>query len=159
VVAGGELLGGHGVVDPLLDLLAHPLGDGVVGFPVLQDVVVVTQPQAEAAAVIPLLKHALALLRRVLLGFFSDRLVVVAREVVADPLPYLVVVLLVPPLVLGVERMVAERERIVGGALEDGEVIRLPGELRGDLYAGRAGTDEPDALAGEVDASWGHSAV
>src|ERR671921_1998898 len=48
--------------------------------------------------------------------------------------------------------MVAEREGVVGGALEDGEVLRLLGELRGDLDAGRAGTDEPDALAGEVDA-------
>ena len=45
VVAGGELLGGHGVVDPLPDLLAHPLGDGVVGFPGVEDVVVVAYPQ------------------------------------------------------------------------------------------------------------------
>src|ERR671920_993125 len=48
--------------------------------------------------------------------------------------------------------MVAEREGVVGGALEDGEVIRLLSDLRGDLDAGRSGADGPDPLAGEVDA-------
>src|SRR5918994_5687362 len=48
--------------------------------------------------------------------------------------------------------MVAEREGVVGGALEDGEVVRLLGDLLGDLDAGRAGADGPDPLAGEVDA-------
>ena len=92
-----ELLGGLGVVDPLGDPLAHPLGDSGVGLPVFEYVVVVAQPQAEAAAVVQLPERALALLRRGLLEGFPDGFVVVAREVVADLLPDLAVVLLVPP--------------------------------------------------------------
>src|SRR5919112_2826176 len=48
--------------------------------------------------------------------------------------------------------MVAKRDGVVGGTLEDGEVIRLLGDLRGDLDAGRAGADDSDPLAGELDA-------
>src|SRR5215210_2101629 len=51
--------------------------------------------------------------------------------------------------------MVAEREGVVGGALEDGEVFDLLGELRGDLNAGRARADDPDPLAGEVHTLFG----
>ena len=48
--------------------------------------------------------------------------------------------------------MVAERDRVVGGTLEDGEVVRLLGVFRGDLDASRPGADESDPLAGEIDA-------
>ncbi len=75
-----------------------------------------------------------------------------AREIVTDLLPDLVVVLLVPAPELGVYRVVAERDGVVGGTLEDGEVIRLLGDLRGDLDAGSTRADDPDLLAEEVDA-------
>ena len=39
----------------------------------------------------------------------------------------------------------------VGGALEDVQVLRLPGQLRDQLDPGRAGADDADALAGELD--------
>jgi hypothetical protein len=51
--------------------------------------------------------------------------------------------------------MVSEWDGVVGGALEHGEVVGLLDDLRGDLDAGRAGADEPDPLAREVDALFG----
>ncbi len=55
--------------------------------------------------------------------------------------------------------MVAERDGVVGGKLEEGEVIRPLGDLRGDLDAGSTRADEPNPLVGEVDALVCQSAV
>ena len=64
----------------------------------------------------------------------------------------LVVGALDPGLVFRQEPAVARGEAVVRRALEDGEVIGLRGDRRRGLDAARAGADEPDALAGEVDA-------
>ena len=53
---------------------------------------------------------------------------------------------------LGRGRAVVRRDGEVRGALEDRELARLEGDERDGLDAGRAGADDRDPLAGEVDA-------
>jgi hypothetical protein len=58
-----------------------------------------------------------------------------------------------------VQRRVAGRHRIVGGALEHGQRLGLLRDDRNRLDRRRAGADHADPLAGEVDPSCGHSPV
>ena len=59
---------------------------------------------------------------------------------------------LVPALLVRIERRVARGQAEIGGALEHRQVIRLRGDARDHLHAGRAGADHADAQAGEIDA-------
>ena len=54
-------------------------------------------------------------------------------------------------LVLGIQERIAGRYSVVRRALEDEEVLRLLGDERDRLNCRRAGADDADALAGEVD--------
>ena len=76
----------------------------------------------------------------------------VAGDGVTRPLAHLRVAGLVGRLGIGIHRSVLRRNAVVGRALEDDELIGLPGDLRDRLDAGRAGADDGDPLAGEVDA-------
>ena len=52
---------------------------------------------------------------------------------------------------LGGQRSVAGREGVLRGPLEHGDVLGRLGDLGDRLHAGRAGPDDPDALALEGD--------
>jgi len=50
------------------------------------------------------------------------------------------------------------RDRVGGGALEDEQFLRLPGDHRNGLHSRRAGPDHADPLAGEVQSRSGPAA-
>src|SRR6516162_11720043 len=67
-------------------------------------------------------------------------------------MPVPVAVLVQLPQSVGRGGAVVRRNREVGGALEDRELAGLAGDERDDLDARRAGADDRDPLAREVDA-------
>src|SRR5581483_8459662 len=66
------------------------------------------------------------------------------------PVAVAILVQLLQP--VGRRGTVVRRDREVGGALEDGELAGLAGDERDGLDTRRAGADDRDALAGEVNA-------
>ena len=75
-----------------------------------------------------------------------------AERRLARPRPDLRVVVLDLPVEVGVHRVVAAGDVVVGRALEDGDVRGLLRDLGDQLHAGGPGADDGDALAGEVHA-------
>ena len=150
-LVGRQLFGELGILHHLADLGAHEIRRDLVRLGVQQQVGERAH-EAQAAIVPALLEEAPALgllgldrrggiegevdARRHLLGALAHRLVV--RLDVAD--------------IGRIERLVVRRHRVVGGALEHGQVARLPGDDRDRLDRRRAGADHAHRLAGEVDA-------
>ena len=152
-VGRGELAGRLRVLDDLGDLAADKRCGSFVGVPVRGDVAEGVEHEAEAAAGLPgLLEDGLAFLFGDAHGRNGAFLEPEGDAGTPDLFPDLAVVLLDGCNVLRRDSGVADRDAVLRGALEDGEVSDLGCDGGDDLQAGGAGADDADALAGQVHA-------
>ena len=150
-VLGRQQLGDLRVAHALADLVAHELCRRLVGLLVDHQVVVGAEEPEPAVLPAPL-ELALALLGRGLQRRLVGVVEVDAGHGLLGARPQRRIVGLDGAHVLRVQRRVVRRDGVVGRALEHGEVRGLLGDDRDRLHGGRAGADDRDALAGEVDA-------
>ena len=151
-VARRQCVRNGGVVEPFADPLTDEVGSELVGDGVDEQV---GERERDAVERSPLPAGAEPPFPLAGIGrrgeFLADR---VEHTDVAAPYPLAVlgIVGLARRRNVRVDRCVARRDRECGGALEHGEVLGLLGDQRDRLDARRAGTDDGDPLAGEVDA-------
>ena len=150
ILARTEQLGRFRVVDALADLAADELGRDLVRLRVREQVRVgrVEEEAADAVARLELLQ---ALLRRRLeQALLAREPRVPTARLALEPAVLLVACLALTNLV-GRERAVPRRDAVSGSALEDRHLRCLLGDDRQRLDGRRAGADDPDPLAPEVD--------
>jgi len=146
-----QLVGDCLVLHALADLAGDEIADQVVGFRIGQDVAEIALPDAETAIGVEFLEECLAFLRRDLedaarvwrMQETGERLLTAFehfRVADADLLHF-----------LGADPAVVQRGAPVWRALEHGEVTGGFRYLLDGLHAGRAGADNRDAFAFEVD--------
>ena len=153
VIIGAEQLRRPRVLDGGADPLAHEVRSRIVGRLVHQEVVVGIEI-ADAAALLPFCRiHSPPLvLRRFERRLLGRRIPGDAEGRLVGRTPALGIFGLVLALLLGIEWSVAGGKAEVGGALEDKEVLGLPGDVRDHLHARGARADDADPEAGEIDA-------
>ena len=125
----------------------------------IDDVVEVTDPDAEAGLIVELFVESLALFGR----DFQRRAGIRTVNEAAVGFPAagedFRVARLDLPLFLRGDRPVAQRRAVVGGALEDRDVRRGVRDLGDDLHAGRPGTHHATRLPVKSTGSFGQLAV
>ena len=140
-----------GVVDDRADLLAHELTGRLVRSRIDDQVVERTDHREDR----PLLPRLFVPLPAFLLGHGEGALGRdLARHAARRPsrlLPVRSTICLDPGGIVRADRAVVRRQREVRRALEHGELGCLGRDDRNRLDRRRSGTDDPDALAGEVD--------
>jgi hypothetical protein len=147
----GQDLRGLGVLHDLADLAFQELGRRIVGFLARRDVAE-GGPELEPT-LLPLPLEDPATL---LVGHVEDRAVLDREGMAIRSRPHRAAGLVDPGLQLLLtlrrQRGIVGRHRVVGRALEDGEVLCRLGDDRRRLDAGRARANLGDALAAEIDA-------
>ena len=152
VSLGRQLLRDHRVVDDRADLALEIVGDDVVRFLGEEHVLVVGQPEGEAAGVPHPVELLLALLGRCFEHRLRDEIQLEAEEEILDALADTVVIGLARLGHFGIDTAVARRHAEVGRTLEHRQVLGLLRDLRDRLHRRCARADDADALGGEVDA-------
>ncbi len=148
-----EAFGHLRILDDFMNLVAHEVRHGAVGVLIDGDPLVSRQQGMRHAALFPaLFQPSTTLLRRFLMrklrGQGKSRH---GGEGVSGLLAPFGVPVQKSGLLVRRQRSVARRRSVVRHALEDRQVPRLGGDDGDGLNAGRAGPDDADPQAGEVD--------
>ena len=142
------------ILKPLKDLLAPELVRLLIGFEVVQRVLVRAKPELEAALLDhDLVVELLTLLLRVIEGVLIDEVEVEAKEGTASYFHLLFVpaAFFLLFFFFGVERALIHRETHIGRALVHGKLFDMVANFLNDLNPRGARTDFGHALAFQVD--------
>ena len=155
MVLRDQLFGDHGVFNALADLARDEVGGQLVGLAVGQHVTEIAHPDAETRLSVELLPESFPFLG----GHFQGRarvgrVDVAARRGAAEREDLFVARLDVAHLCVG-NLAIVQRRAPIGSALKHGQVADGLGDFLDGLHGGRAGANDPDALAREVDALLG----
>src|SRR5215472_6317599 len=148
-----QLLGNRRILDHPADLVAEIVGDDVIGFPAQQHILIVAQPEDEAADVPHLLEFALSFLGGRLERRFRNAGQFEPRERVPRALDDRVVIGFAGGYSLRVDLAVACRQAVVRSPLENRQLFCLLSYLRDRLHGAGAGAYDRDALGGKIDAA------
>src|SRR5215472_13515941 len=148
-----QLLGNRRILDHPADLVAEIVGDDFIGFPAEQHILIVAQPEDEAADVPHPLEFALSFLGGRLERRFRNAGQFEPRERVPRALDDRVVIGFAGGYSLRVDLAVARRQAVVRSPLENRQLFCLLSYLWDRPYGAGAGAYDRDALGGKIDAA------
>src|SRR5271163_4867927 len=151
MILGRQLFCDRGILHARADLLAHKLGEVLVGNAVGHDVPEVAQPFAEPRPRPQLLVHRSPFLAREIEGRAPIEFMEKSAGSFFAPFVNLGIGSLEAPLSLVINQRVSERWAVVRRALEDRKMADFFGDDWDHLDRGSAGADDCDPLAGEID--------
>src|SRR6516225_777738 len=146
-----QLLGNRRILDHPADLVAQIVGDDFIGFPAQQHILIVAQPEDEAADVPHPLEFALSFLGGRLERRFRNAGQFEPRERVPRALDDRVVIGFAGGYSLRVDLAVARRQAVVRSPLENRQLFCLLSYLWDSLHRAGAGAYDRDALGGKID--------